>query len=92
MVRSPREKFTTSIHCGDWKRLSQSEAFEEASIAAMLELQADLPKDCIPQQAADSHQQMVGARKYLEILCAIHEPTKNPKPAAARGLDYQAGV
>lgn len=65
---------------------------EEATVAALMELQQEMPIDCAtPQIACDSHQQMTGARKVLGILCSLHQPPTKPQPGP-RGLDYQAGV
>lgn len=90
MLRTPRERF--SAHVDTWRKLVQTEAFEEATVTALLELNRSLPLQCdFPQMAVDAHQQMVGARKFVEILCSLHEPSEN-KSTAPRGLNYQAGV
>lgn len=90
MLRTPRERF--AAHVDTWRKLVQTEAFEEATVTALLELNRSLPLQCdFPQMAVDAHQQMVGARKFVEILCSLHEPSEN-KSTAPQGLNYQAGV
>lgn len=92
MLRTPRERFVNSPDFDAFKKVVQAPCFEEATITALLELERDLPLECpLPQMAADAHQQMVGARKYLEILCSLHQPQTTPKPAS-KGLNYQAGI
>ena len=92
MIRTPRERFVNSAHLAAFKKLAQSECFEEATISAMLEMETETPLECTPQQAADAHQQMIGARKYLEFLCSYALPNPEKKPAAKNELDYTAGV
>ena len=94
MLRPAREKFLATY--GEaWKAAlkTHSVAFEEATIASLLELAEDLPIECAtPQTACDSHQQMIGARKVINILCSLHQPPPQPKPDRNKGLDYNAGV
>lgn len=92
MLRSPRDKFTSSVHFDGFKKIVQTEAFEEATLAALLELEREQPIECLPQQSVDAHQQMVGARRYLEILCSLQQPQQETTKAPARGLNYAAGV
>lgn len=93
MLRSPKERFLTSTHSGAWGKVCNSETFEEAIHSALSELATHMPLDTqVPQQACDAHQQMAGARKYMEILCSLHRPDTTPKPNQPKGLDYEAGV
>jgi hypothetical protein len=94
MIRPAREKFLATY--GEaWKSVLKSNAivFEEATVASLLELAEDLPIECaVPQMACDAHQQMIGARKVLNILCSLHQPPTPPKPDLNKGLNYQAGI
>lgn len=93
MLRPPRDKFVASGDAEAFKKIVQSEAFESATLTAMLELEREMPLDCpIPQQACDAHQQMAGARKYLEILCSLHQPPSPTRKTSQRVLNEQAGV
>lgn len=92
MLRSPRDKFISSTHLDSFKKLIQAECFEEATTTAMLELERDFPLECTPQQSADAHQQMVGARKYLDFLVSLATPQKDYKTMPRTELNYSAGV
>ena len=92
MLRTPRAKFAASPHAAVFGKLVAEVAFEEATNAAMLELVVDLPRDGSPQQSADSGQQLIGARKYLDLLWTIYQKEADlPKPKE-KNLDYAAGV
>lgn len=93
MLNTPRQKFSQSSFAPKFKDIvERNEAFEEATLAALLEFQTTLPLDTTqPQQACDAHQQMAGARKFLDILTTIYQPVKQT-PLMTRGLDHTAGV
>lgn len=66
---------------------------EEAMHSALEQLASELPQDCAaPQQACDAYQQMIGARKYMEILSSLHIPETSPKTIQTKSLDYGSGV
>lgn len=93
MLRTPKERFATNTLAGNWGKIVQSEACEEAMRAAFEELCHEMPGSCpSPQESADSHQRVLGARRYMEILCSIHTPETTTKQSKAKGLDYSAGV
>jgi hypothetical protein len=93
MLRTPKERFVSSTHKAAWEKIIQTEPFEEAAHAALEQLATELPMECaIPQIACDSHQQMIGARKYMEILCSLHTPQTTPKIIQRQELDFSAGV
>jgi hypothetical protein len=92
MLRSPRVKFVTGPHKAAFETIVASQAFEEATLAALLEYQASLPLDCDLNQAVAAHNQMVGARRFLDTLCSIHKPETVHKQAEQTGLDETAGV
>jgi len=95
MLHTPREKFSMSAHAQAWKRIvEQGETFEEATLAALLEMQSHYPVDygTQPQIACDAHQQMAGARRFLDILTTIYQPPEKPEQIERKTLDHQAGV
>ena len=94
MLRSPKERFVHSTHAGPWGKICSGEVFEEAMHAALDQLAFDMTAQDtqVPQQACDAHQQMAGARKYMEILCSLHTPETTPKSTKPKSLDYEAGV
>lgn len=93
MLRTPRDKFVASAHCAEFKAIFQKEAFEEASLAALLEMTAEVcVQGLTPNQAADAANQIAGAKRYLEILCTIWQPTEKVKQQKVSNLDYKAGV
>lgn len=94
MLRSPRAKFVASGHAGMWKKLMNESAngVEEAMQCALMELADTFPGNPTAQQACDSHHQLAGARKYMQILSTIHEPIIEPKTTKPTELNYKAGV
>lgn len=93
MVRTPRDAFVAGAHCAEFKAIYQSEAFEAATSAALLEMTAETCQQGLtPNQAADAGNQMAGAKRYLEILCTIWQPTEKVKQQKPPNLDYRAGV
>lgn len=93
MLRTPKERFIACSLSGAWGKITQSEAFEEAIHAALGELNDRLPiETATPQFACDAYQQLVGARKYMEILCSLHTPQTAPKQTPRKVIDYSAGV
>lgn len=93
MLRSPREIFVTSSHKSAFKTLVQTDAFEAASQAALSLLVQEVAVPGVsPNQAADGYNQITGAKRYLELLCSIHEPEPQPKETPHHGLDDRAGV
>lgn len=92
MLRSSRSRFISGPHKTAYETIVTSAAFEEATLAALLEFQADLPLVTTPNQAADCHNMMVGARRFLDILCTIHQPQTESKPTRSKELNWEAGV
>lgn len=92
MLRPARVHFASTPHRIAFEAIATSPAFEEATLAALLEFQADLPMEATPNQAADAHNMMVGARRFLTILCTIHQPQTTSKPEKLPELNWQAGV
>jgi hypothetical protein len=93
MIRDPKEKFIAGPHKAAFDKLAQEPAFEEAIMASLLQLQKGLPQiEYSPNQAADAHNQMVGAQKFVQILCSIHQPEPKTKPIQFQELNPDAGV
>lgn len=93
MIKSPRQKFLASKVRGEWEKITETAAFEQACDYALLLMQGQLPSGTgYPQVAADSQMQMVGAQNFVRILKVIHEPEQEPAQAKTQGLNYQAGV
>jgi hypothetical protein len=94
MLRTPRDRFL-STYGQAWKKLINDHVItiEEATNTSLMELAHDLPIECAtPQMACDAHQQMIGARKVLDILCSLHQPPPKPPQDTTKSLNYQAGV
>lgn len=93
MLRTPKQRFVESTHSGAWGKIVQGEVFEDAMYAAFDELNAQLPLDTpSPQVACDAYQQLVGARKLMDILSTLYVPDKPTTTQQHKGLDYSAGV
>jgi hypothetical protein len=92
MLRTARSKFVNGPQRAAFEAIVASPAFEEATLAALLELQSDMPLVTSPNQAADCHNMMAGARRYLEVLCSIHLPETKPKSSKSQELNWDAGV
>lgn len=91
MLRSPKEKFAISAFKKPFEQMVMTQAFEEATHAALLELAMEMP-DAPSAQCMDPHSQMVGARKVLEILSKLHvKEEANQQPRTPR-LNEAAGV
>jgi len=93
MLRSPKERFITSVHAAVWKITIGSESTEEAFHSALCQMCDDSPTEChVPQVACDAHQQLIGARKILDILSTLHIPTTPNQVSKPKGLDYSVGI
>lgn len=92
MLPSPKERFATSTYKDSWSKVVATESFMEAASASLLELQAELPVDPTPNQAADAHNKMLGARRFLEILSTIHQVETKTEPRTTKTLNWSAGV
>jgi hypothetical protein len=94
MLRTPRDRFLFTYGAA-WKKILADHTIEveEAILTSLMELQSDLPIECsTPQMACDAHQQMIGARKVLDILCSLHQPPPKQPQDTTKSLNYSAGV
>lgn len=93
-MRTPREVFIASPHATGWKSVCNSEVFDPACIAALAELQSQMPSSATPgvptdpYVGIDANAQMFGARRVLAILAGIAEPIKQPEPIKRPSLKY----
>lgn len=93
-MSTPKERFLTSGHAGDFAKLVASEHFEPACDYALLQLRLELPANCSPNLPTDpltgfdANAQTVGAMRVLEILKHLHEPVKAPTTLTTPKLHY----
>ena len=93
MLRTPKERFLETTKAAAWGKLTSGELYEEAVHSALSQLATELPIECpVPQVACDAYQQMIGARKYMEILSSLHVKPEDTKTTQPKSLDYAAGV
>jgi hypothetical protein len=92
MLREPKAKFLVSPHKKAFEGIVTSPAFEEATLAALLQLQAEFPRAPDPAGGWDQASQLHGARRYLDILCNLCKPNEEPKRQIIPVLDEKAGV
>ena len=93
MLRSPREKFQSNVAQREaFEKILLSPVFEAATDAALLQMQMDAPDPVDMAKGWDAHSQMAGAKRFLAILCTIHQPITTPKRPKEPTLDWNAGV
>jgi hypothetical protein len=68
------------------EKISLSETFLVGCDYALLVLGEELPDPMNPVAQA----QLVGARRVLDILKTIGDPTQKPQERKARGLNYES--
>ncbi len=74
-----KEHFLQSAERENWERLATSKTFQTACDAALLELVLEQPTTGTVDKGWDAHSQVVGARRFFEILSTIHLK-EEPKP------------
>lgn len=92
MKNSAKETFCHSPHRAAHERTVQTESFQTACDYALLQLLSEMPSAPDPQRGWDSHSQMCGARRIIQILKTLHEPVKNPVAPKIDRLNPEAGV
>ena len=92
--KSPKTRFSLSPHAEPHSKWTGTLAFEEATDAAMLQTQFNLPEhnsqhsgSFIDQMAANHHR-MEGARLFLSILMTIGDKPKETPTPENDGLKY----
>lgn len=88
-IRSPKDSFISSPHKKDWDQITGTDAFHFACDYALLVMEDGFPMRAAPNDAADAHQQMIGARKVLDILKTLPEPVSKSKPFNPPTLNYE---
>lgn len=65
------------------------DSFQVACEYALLALLQEQPEAIDPSKGWDSHSQLVGARRVLEILKTLHQPEEASKPEKQKTLNYK---
>jgi hypothetical protein len=89
MTRSPKQAFIDSPHRLEHETTTQKESFKAACEYALLQMvhgQSWSPIN--PSLNADSHNQLMGAKRVLEILSTIHQLEEEKKPVKEKALNY----
>lgn len=71
-MRTPRQKFFESTFRKGFEEIANRPEFEEAVLAALLELQMELPEPVDPSRGWDQASRLAGARRFVQILSSIH--------------------
>jgi len=88
MIISPRQRFCESAHRSSHEKLVITEAFQIACEYALLTLVSELPEASDPSRGWDSHSQLTGARRVLDILKTLHKLPEKPKGLKSPTLKY----
>ena len=94
-MRTPRESFQLSGKAADFKKIAATEAFEVACDYALMELQQQMPPNCTPSLPTDpyvgidANAQMWGAKRVIELLKNLAEPTKAPEQTRRQTIYHE---
>lgn len=88
-IRHPKDTFLASTSKVPFEAVASSDAFHIACDYALLVLSEETPLRPTPNEAADAHQQMVGARRVLNILKTLSEPREKPREPIGPKLNYK---
>jgi hypothetical protein len=88
MIITPKQAFIESKHRKEHEDTTQKQSFQVACDYALLVLIQDQPEAIDPSKGWDSHSQLVGARKVLNILKTLHLPEAESKPVKQPKLKY----
>lgn len=77
-MRTPRQKFFESTSRKGFEEIANKPEFEEAVLAALLELQMELPEPVDPSRGWDQASRLYGARRFVQILSSIHLKEEPP--------------
>lgn len=89
MTRTPKQAFIESQHKVEHAKTTEKESFQVACEYSLLSLLQEQPEAIDPSKGWDSHSQIVGARRVLEILKSIHLPEEASKPVKPPTLNYK---
>lgn len=88
MTRSPKQAFIDSPHRLEHETTTKKESFHAACEYALLQMvYAQSPMMDISMNA-DNHNQLMGAKRVLEILSTIHQLEEEKKPVKEKALNY----
>lgn len=88
-MRAAKELFQSSPEFKNFQAIVASTAFEPACNAALLCLIEELPeKTADPSKAWDCYLQIVGARRFIDMLSQLHVPPEKEKRVKSAELDY----
>jgi hypothetical protein len=90
MTRTPKQAFIESSHCKDHAIVTGTESFQAACEYSLLAFLQEQPEAIDPSKGWDSHSQMIGARRVLEILKTLHQQEEVQKPVKPPTLNYRA--
>lgn len=88
MIRHPKTAFIESPHRAEHEKTVLKESFQVACDYALLAFLQEQPQAGDPARGWDSHSQMIGARRILDILKTIHKAEDQTKPVKAPKLNY----
>lgn len=88
MIRHPKQAFIESPFRADHEKTAQKESFQAACDYALLTFLHEQPEAGDPAKGWDSHSQMIGARRVLDILKTIHKAESQSKPVRPPKLNY----
>lgn len=89
MINTPKQSFIDSPHRKDHEATTQKPSFQAACDYALLVLLQSQPDAADPSKGWDSHSQMIGARKVLDILKTLHQVEAESKPVKQPALNYK---
>lgn len=93
-MRTPKESFLLSGKAAEFHKIAATEAFEVACDFALMELQQQMPPNCTPglptdpYVGIDANAQMWGAKRVIELLKNLSEPTKPAEQPKRPVLHY----
>lgn len=87
-MKTPRDRFLESKFAKAHADLAVSDPFVTACEYAVLQFIHEQPGTTDATKHWDSHAQLVGARKVLDILKTLADPVAPPKTPVQEGLNY----
>lgn len=87
-MKTPRDRFQETKFSKPHADLAVSDGFQSACEYAILQFVAEQPGTSDAAKHWDSHAQLVGARKILDILKALADPVEPAKKQAQDSLNY----
>lgn len=74
----------------EWEGIAKSDTFKVACDYAMLEFVQRQNRGNNLNESWDNNSKLIGAREFLDILKALHEPETERKPYKGEELGYNA--